>query len=334
MRFVIVTALLFAVVAVLSAVLTRVAISYLRRRAMVDRPNDRSSHTVPTLRGGGLGLMAALLPVWIWITAQAGRLGDPSQLLLIVGAAALMAISWLDDRRGLGPAPRFFTQIAVIAAVMAFLPPTLSLSGGLLPLSLDRLIAGLLWAWFVNLFNFMDGIDGIAGGSAAAMAVGLTLVALWRGPDQLEAVRSAMIAAAALGFLAWNWHPAKVFLGDVGSVPLGFLLGYELIRLAMDAGQPMALIIPLYYLADATLTLIRRALRGERVWRAHREHFYQRAVQNGRGHAQVARVAMRVQLGLAVLALLAVRLGWWMAVPAVLLVTWLLLWMAKPARTA
>jgi UDP-N-acetylmuramyl pentapeptide phosphotransferase/UDP-N-acetylglucosamine-1-phosphate transferase len=213
---------------------------------------------------------------------------------------------------------------------MAFLPHDLSISGGILPLPLDRLVATVIWLWFVNLFNFMDGIDGLAGGSAAAMGFGLMLVSLRHGPSQLEAFRGAMIIAVAVGFLFWNWHPAKIFLGDIGSVPIGYLLGYGLIRLAMDGGQIPALIIPLYYLADATITLLKRARRGERVWQAHREHYYQRSIQSGRSHGHTAKTAVLVQLALAIFAWLAEIWGWWMLLPAICLVVLLLRWMARP----
>jgi UDP-N-acetylmuramyl pentapeptide phosphotransferase/UDP-N-acetylglucosamine-1-phosphate transferase len=244
-----------------------------------------------------------------------------------------MAISWMDDRKGLGPLPRFAAQIVAVALVMASLPRDLSLTAGWLPLPLDRVLAGVAWLWFVNLFNFMDGIDGLAGGSAASMGIGIMLVSLVHGPHELDAFRGEMIAAAAAGFLVWNWHPAKIFLGDVGSVPLGYLLGYELVRMAMDEGQVAALIIALYYLADATITLLRRLARGERVWRAHREHFYQRAVAAGRSHALVSRTAILAQLALAVLAWASVtRGGWPMLIPAAILVAALLRWMARPQK--
>ncbi|MBV9152819.1 MAG: hypothetical protein JO204_13685, partial [Alphaproteobacteria bacterium] len=144
------------------------------------------------------------------------------------------------------------------------------------------------WLWFVNLFNFMDGIDGLAGVEAAAIGVGLLLfAAVGSEMDPGLAAAPAAIAAAALGFLVWNWAPARIFLGDVGSVPLGYLLGFLLLDQAARGHWEIALILPLYFLADATITLLRRLLRGERVWEAHRSHFYQRAVQRGFGHAAV-----------------------------------------------
>lgn len=329
------TALIFLLVAAASAGLMGAVIPILRRRAILDQPNARSSHSVPTPRGGGWGVLLALLPVWIWATGRAGRLGEASEIMLVLGAVLLMAISWLDDRRGLGTLPRFAAQIGGIALVMATLPADLTLTGGWLPLALDRIAASFVWLWFVNLFNFMDGIDGLAGGSAAAMGIGIALVSLVHGPHELEAFRGVMIAAAAIGFLAWNWHPAKIFLGDVGSVPLGYLLGYELVRLAMDGGRIPALIIALYYLADATITLLRRAARGERIWRAHREHFYQRAVGAGRSHALVSKAAVLVQCALAAFAWAStISMGWWPLVPAAGLVAFLLVWMARPAKAA
>jgi UDP-N-acetylmuramyl pentapeptide phosphotransferase/UDP-N-acetylglucosamine-1-phosphate transferase len=326
------TGIAFLLVAAASAALTGLAIPLLRRSAVLDRPNARSSHTVPIPRGGGWGPMLALLAIWIWGTWRAGRLEDASELLLILGAVALMIVSWIDDRHGLRPLPRFAAQIVAIVLVMILLPGDLSLTGGFLPLPIDRMFAGLVWLWFVNLFNFMDGIDGLTGGSAAAMGIGVMAISLQQGPDELEAFRGAMIAAATVGFLYWNWQPAKVFLGDVGSVPLGYLLGYLLIRHAMDGGQLQALIVALYYLADATVTLVRRGARGERVWQAHREHFYQRATQLGRSHAQVARIATLVQFALIPPALLAFRHGVSMLALAALLVLLMLRWMARRPR--
>ena len=184
---------------------------------------------------------------------------------------------------------------------------------GLLPPLLDHLAAGLLWLWFVNLFNFMDGIDGIAGVEAGSLGIGLVLVGavlVWPG---VQVALPALLAAATLGFLVWNWAPAKLFLGDVGSVPLGYLLGWLLLVAAMNGAWAPALILPLYYLADATITLIKRGARGARVWRAHREHFYQRAVQGGASHGRVAAQVLTCNAVLIVLAVLAARGSVWPA---------------------
>ena len=130
---------------------------------------------------------------------------------------------------------------------------------GWLPAALDMAAAALLWVWFVNLYNFMDGIDGIAGSETAAIGIGLALFAIAGiGNDPALAAPAAVIAAAAIGFLVWNWAPARIFLGDVGSVPLGYLLGFLLLAAASRGHWKLALILPLYFLADATITLLRR----------------------------------------------------------------------------
>ncbi|MEQ8194752.1 MAG: glycosyl transferase, partial [Rhodospirillales bacterium] len=150
--------------------------------------------------------------------------------------------------------------------------------------------------------NFMDGIDGIAGVETASLGGGIVAVVLLAATDPALAWIGVTLIAGALGFLWWNWHPAKIFLGDTGSVPLGFVLGWLLLTLAAEGQWAAAFILPLYYLADATLTLFRRALRGEKFWQAHREHFYQRAAQRGLGHAHVSLAILAGNVGLIALA--------------------------------
>jgi UDP-N-acetylmuramyl pentapeptide phosphotransferase/UDP-N-acetylglucosamine-1-phosphate transferase len=265
---------------------TRALIPLLRRAAVLDRPNERSLHEAPTPRGGGIALIAAILLSWLALIA-AGAVA-PLLVVVLFGAAMLAAISWIDDLRGLSPALRLPAQLVGVGlGVTALIPAGLVFQGWLTP-GLDAAAAALLWLWFVNLFNFMDGIDGLAGSEAAAVAIGLVLFAgLGAGIDSGFAALAATAAAAALGFLVWNWAPARIFLGDVGSVPLGYLLGFLLLELARRGEWQAALILPAYFLADASLTLLRRLLRGERIWQAHREHFYQRAVQNGLSHDAV-----------------------------------------------
>jgi UDP-N-acetylmuramyl pentapeptide phosphotransferase/UDP-N-acetylglucosamine-1-phosphate transferase len=135
--------------------------------------------------------------------------------------------------------------------------------------------------WFINLFNFMDGIDGLAGSEAVAVAIGYLAVVAFAGLDDPFWRLALVIAAAAGGYLFWNWHPAMVFMGDAGSIPLGFLLGWLMLDLALAGAWAAGLILPLYFVADATLTLLQRARRGATPWQAHREHFYQRAVLGG-----------------------------------------------------
>ena len=282
---------------------------WLRRRAILDRPNARSAHSVPIPRGGGIGLMLALLPALavLWLSRDPG-----SWHAYAVSAAVLLlaAVSWHDDRRTLGALPRLLAHaLAALIAVLA-LPADALILQGLAPLWADRLFGLLALVYFINIFNFMDGIDGISGVETLAIGLGAALVG-WLGPTlSTDPVEALVIAAAALGWLMWNWHPARLFLGDVGSVPLGFLLGWLLIRMAADGAWIAALALPAYYLADATLTLVRRVLRGEKPWEAHREHAYQRAVQRGLGHAQVCLRILACNAGLIAIALLAERVHW------------------------
>ena len=259
---------------------TRLLTPILARREILDRPNERSSHWVPTPRGGGIAVTGSVLLAWIALaltgSAPSGVLG------IVLGAAFLAVVSWVDDLRGLSPLLRLTVQTAAVMIGLSALPE---------PHSLLRLaVAGFLWVWWVNLFNFMDGIDGLAASEAAAISAGLVLFAsLGASSDPALRGLAAAVIGAAIGFLAWNWSPARIFLGDVGSVPLGYILGFLLLGLALRGYWKIALILPLYFLADATITLMRRLFRGEQVWQAHREHFYQQAVRRGLGHAAVVK---------------------------------------------
>jgi len=261
---------------------------HLRRRAILDMPNERSSHTVPTPRGGGWGILAGVVPAWL-VLGLAG--GHATALAALPGCVLVAAVSWRDDRGGLGPAVRLAAQFAAAGLGVWMLPPDALALQGLVPAWADRVLTAVAWVWFMNLYNFMDGIDGIAGSEAASVGVGIALVVWAAGLPDGDAWLALSLAAAAAGFLAWNWHPARVFMGDVGSVPLGYLLGWLLLGLAVRGQWAAALLLPLFFVADATLTLARRAVAGKPVWQAHREHAYQRAVQRGLRHdAVVARV--------------------------------------------
>jgi UDP-N-acetylmuramyl pentapeptide phosphotransferase/UDP-N-acetylglucosamine-1-phosphate transferase len=144
------------------------------------------------------------------------------------------------------------------------------------------------WTWFINLYNFMDGIDGLTGVETISIATGLCLVMTWAGIDAPYVdFLTLALTGACLGFLVHNWHPARIFLGDIGSVPLGYVVGFCLLSLAVKGHLAAALILPLYYLFDSGITITRRALRGEKIWQAHREHFYQHAAQGTGRHDRV-----------------------------------------------
>jgi UDP-N-acetylmuramyl pentapeptide phosphotransferase/UDP-N-acetylglucosamine-1-phosphate transferase len=295
-------ALIFAALAATAFIGTGALLPFLRARAILDHPNERSSHDNPTPKGGGIVVVSVVLVAWIGVGhfIEAGIFTS----WIIPGAAMTLAVvSWVDDLRGLPPVIRLLAQIAAVTAILVLSPESGQFFQGLLPNPFDILVAGLLWVWFINLFNFMDGIDGITGVEALIIGLGIGLLG---GETALFGV---IIAGPALGFLKWNWHPAKVFMGDVGSIPLGFLLGWLLLDLAAAGHWAAALILPAYYLFDATITLIRRALKGEKVWLAHRQHFYQQAVQRGLSHAKISAAILGLGAALVGLAWISTQ-GW------------------------
>ena len=272
------------------AALTGLVRAALRRYGVMDRPNERSSHAGAVPRGGGIAvvgvLLATWLALWLWETCQeCGALF----WIALAGALGLAAVSWLDDvRGGFSVVARLMVQIAAVGAGIASLPGDGLIFQGTIPALADHALAAAAWLWFVNLFNFMDGIDGISGAEGASLGLGVFLLALLGvAPAGLGPLGLAL-TGVSLGFLLWNWNPARIFLGDVGSVPLGYLAGWLLLALAAAGAWQTALLLPAYYLADATFTLLRRLLRGRRIWQAHREHFYQRVVAAGWSHGRTA----------------------------------------------
>lgn len=293
-----------AVAGAAALVATMVASQVVRRllplldRLVLALPTDRSSHTRPTPCGGGVAIVGLLVPA---IAVAAVLEPDVPWLHCALVTVVLAWCSWVDDRRGVAPAIRLVVQAGAVATVLLALDgPTITR----LPPVADAVVVGLAWLWFVNLYNFMDGTDGLAGVETVSIGTGIAAVALASGGASVGIVLVPAVAAgASVGFLRWNWSPARVFLGDVGSIPLGFVLGFVLILL-WRAGHPVAaLLLPALFVADATLTLVRRVAQGHRPWHAHRDHAYQRAAVGPGGHAQVAREAVRTNVVLLVLAL-------------------------------
>ena len=249
----------------------------LRRHNILAEPGRRSSHRLPTPQGGGIAVIGVTAVVWIAIGAIG--IGDwPSLSVVLASTLALAVVSWFDDVGQLPIIPRFITQIAAVTTVM-LLAPMEPLTGGLLPLPVDRVLGGLLWLWFINL----------SGVQTLCICTGIIGVSGVAGSGEHLIMPAVIVGSAMAGFLPWNWHPARLFLGDVGSVPVGFVLGWLLLGLASNGQWGAALVLPSYYIADATSTLIGRAARGELIWQAHRAHFYQRAVAGRLSHAQASK---------------------------------------------
>ncbi|QDL98596.1 glycosyltransferase family 4 protein [Rhodopseudomonas palustris] len=264
---------------ILCAVLTWALMPLLRRYALA-RPNARSSHKVPTPQGAGIAVIAATLIV---TTFALGPTAPALLALLPLFAAAVVIgiVGAVDDIRPIPVLPRLALQALCVGAVVLTLPADQQIVPAL-PLWLERaalLIGGL---WFVNLVNFMDGLDWMTVAEGVPVTATLVVFGLLGALSQSPMLLAAALGGAILGFAPFN-RPgaAKVFLGDVGSLPIGLLLGWCLLQLALQGHAAAALLLPLYYLADSTLTLLRRMIRRERFWLAHRTHFYQRATDNG-----------------------------------------------------
>lgn len=282
-------------------------------RSLLDIPNERSSHSTPTALGGGIAVAAVVIG-GILAGAVGGWIRDSIAVALVPSGAAVALVSWLDDRRGVPQKIRFLVHLLAAAwVVYCFGPIEVFGSGGGLPLRLlEALITVLGIAWTANLFNFMDGIDGLAAGEA--LTVGLAAMLLcWRAEDLEPTWLTALVAVAAAGFLPWNWSPARIFLGDVGSVFLGFILASIGVLTSQRGTLPAPgwLVLLGVFFLDATITLVRRFMRGDRWFAAHRSHAYQRAVQGGLTHRQVSGAVMVVNAVLALLVWWAVtRPGW------------------------
>ena len=294
----------FVMAFVASYALTGLALMFLLWAKLFDTPNERSSHHYPTPRGGGLAVVPVVLGAWILIGYFFN--GATQEVFGVVGlAVVLAAISWLDDVRGVPVLLRLIVQTIIVLGALYVMRDRAPYFGGWLSPDLDILAAGLLWVWFINLYNFMDGIDGITGVETACIGLGVMAVAFAVGLGDGITMYAGTIAAAALGFLWWNWQPARLFLGDVGSVPLGFLTGWLLLMLMAKGQLAAAAILPLYYLADSTITLLRRIAKGEKFWRPHRSHFYQRATEWRLNHRQASIAILIAGLLLVVLAIVA-----------------------------
>lgn len=261
----------------------------LSKHALVlDRPNHRSLHTNPTPRTGGIGVLAGVFVAWL--TLSFDLIG------LSLAVLVLMILSVYDDIVGISAAVRLVIHISAVAAFFALDFPDIGL---------PMLIVGILaTTWMINLYNFMDGSDGLAAGMAI---IGFGCYAFSLREHAVFGWAAASVAMASLGFLIFNFHPAKIFLGDSGSIPLGFLaaaFGYiGWTQGAWPWWYPVLVFSP--FIVDASLTLAKRMLRRERVWEAHKGHYYQRLIRMGWGHRKTALAEYGLMLTMACLATLA-----------------------------
>jgi UDP-N-acetylmuramyl pentapeptide phosphotransferase/UDP-N-acetylglucosamine-1-phosphate transferase len=282
------------------ALLTAIGVEGMRRwgeRRLLDVPNDRSSHTRPTPRGGGLPLIAVALGVWCWTEGIDGMLGGRGVLVLVLAAVIVALVSWIDDLQGLPFRQRLATHLVAAALVLLNAPPPATvLFPGIGELQLGLFAWPLALVWIVgltNAYNFMDGIDGIAGGQGLVAALGWVALGLSFHGNFIAAL-GLFLATGCAVFLAFNWPPARIFMGDVGSATLGFL--FAAMPFVMNAAPftpersfwivGVAFVWPFVF--DAGFTLVRRWRRGEKVTEAHRSHLYQRLVIAGWSHAKTS----------------------------------------------
>ncbi len=246
------------------------------------RPNARSSHKIPTPQGGGAAVVAAFILIAVAASILLPGLNlDVMHLPIIFAAiAALAVVGATDDMHPLEAIPRLLLQAAAVGIVVAALPAELRIVP-ILPWWLERLLMLVAILWFLNLTNFMDGIDWMTVAEVIPVTAGLTLCGLLDALPHDATLVAAALCGAIIGFAPFNRPVARLFLGDVGSLPIGLLLGWLLVLLAGNGHLTASLLLPLYYLADATITLLRRILNNEKILQAHRSHFYQRAMDGG-----------------------------------------------------
>ena len=280
-------------------------------RGLMDHPNERSSHTVATPRGAGLGVVVAMELVVLGFVCS-GELPVRPAFALLVAGALVGVVGYLDDRFGLSARARLAVHTVAAGLVIFALPlPAVPLPGGPIPLgTLGRCFALVAIVWSINLFNFMDGTDGLAGSQAVFVFGAAALLSWWIGGSAAGSSFLLAAAAASLGFLAWNWPPARVFMGDVGSGFLGLLVAAAAFGIAGKG--PLTpwtwLVLHVVFVGDATVTILVRAWRGERLHAAHRSHLYQRLSRFWGSHRRVLIVAQGYNLAVALpLAVVTIR---------------------------
>jgi len=274
----------------------------LLRRYALARPNARSSHREPTPQGAGIAVILATIVAVVGVTYFAPAVAHDASRLAIVFAAAigLALVGATDDIRPLEALPRLALQAVAVAAVIWTLPAELRVLPQL-PWGVERSILLLGTVWFVNLTNFMDGIDWITAAEAVPVTAMLALFGLTGELPGNGTIVAIALCGALIGFAPFNKPVARIFLGDVGSLPIGLLLAWLLALLA-ERHLAAALLLPLYYLADASITLVWRLSKGERITQAHRSHYYQRATENGFSVMAIVARIFGLNIALALLA--------------------------------
>ncbi len=284
--------------AALSFALTWLLMPLLQRYALA-RPNARSSHKLPTPQGAGIAVIAATLVI---VVVFAAVTKTEVSIYPLAATAFIAVVGAVDDIRSLPVLTRLLAQAIAVGVILSAWPADTQIFP-LGPPWVERGVLLLAGIWFVNLVNFMDGLDWMTVAEAVPVAGAIVALGYSGHVPPATAIVAGALGGALLGFAPFNRPIAKVFLGDVGSLPIGLLLGWCLLELAYHGQLIAALLLPLYYLFDATITMLRRLVTGEKVWAAHRSHFYQRATNNGFSVLNVVGIVFGLNLALAALAI-------------------------------
>jgi UDP-N-acetylmuramyl pentapeptide phosphotransferase/UDP-N-acetylglucosamine-1-phosphate transferase len=277
------------------------AIRPLLLRYALARPNARSSHRIPTPQGAGIAVISATLLVAGILTACAGTVALTIPVAVFAASLFIAAVGFADDLKSIPVLTRLLLQALAIGAIIFTAPGELRIVPPC-PLWIERGLLLLAGLWFVNLVNFMDGLDWMTVAEVVPITGAMVILGSLGGFPLPATIVAAALCGGMLGFAPFNRPVATIFLGDVGSLPIGLLLGWCLLQLAYHQQFAAALLLPMYYLLDATTTLLRRLVNREPFWAAHRSHFYQRATDNGFTVSQVVGEVFALNIGLAALA--------------------------------
>ncbi|MCH9853210.1 MAG: UDP-N-acetylmuramyl pentapeptide phosphotransferase [Alphaproteobacteria bacterium] len=330
-------------VLILLSILSWFEIKFLRKIFLSKRIVSKvihvaSIHKRPVPYGGGIALVDMfVLALILWLIFLASKVSLPTILgyEFLLALIGICLVSFWDDIKPLPPLPRLLVQMIFVALLLPLLPGSILLN--YFPQWFDWLFAFLFWVCFTNFFNFMDGIDGISGVQMGSVGAGLFLVTLFIGNDDIfltTGLPGLALLCAAIVFLLWNWHPAKIFLGDCGSVPIGFIIAGLILQLSSYGYWEAAVILPLYYYMDAGLTLLKRIIRLEKIWLPHVSHFYHMARISGYPHNVISRAILLNNCLLILLAILSIYYEFISLLGAFCSTSLLLFWMFRGKQTS
>lgn len=270
-------------------------INFFNKKDILDIPDHRSSHTTPTPTGAGIAIVISCVIGFLLIHNSQNfsnwkfAITTSELISTLITFIVLACLSFYDDRKDLSPILRILIHITAVIIGIMHLPDDFLLFDGKFPLITDRVILAIGWIWFINLYNFMDGIDGITAVETITITTGLIILGIL-GFLPIEIMQySSIILVTFIAFIIFNWRPAKIFLGDVGTISFGYVIAWLLIRGSVEFSVLSLAILPMYHFIDATFTITKRAFKGEKIWQPHKQHYFQIALAKGRNHSQIVK---------------------------------------------